>query len=310
VTDLAVLLNAIAGADAADRLSMDVYDRSPASLKPATAPGRRYRDFTTFLKKDALKGARLGVLRDFFGGDPEIDALASAAIAQMKALGATLVDVTLDASFLDEYARDGSRRIRRLADYRFRKDWEAYLATLGPNVPKSVARFVELYETDVAKSALPVEASVLDLLKRSLATSEDDPAYKDLIANQLPQASRLKRAVFDVNKVDALVFPYHPTFAAPISNPVEKVADDTFVRAAGRPIAATLAGYGSEGFPGIVVPMGFGSLGLPMGISFMGRPYDDGKILGYAFAYEQASRKRRPSSLMPPLAGEPIGPAR
>jgi amidase len=67
-----------------------------------------------------------------------------------------------------------------------------------------------------------------------------------------------------------------------------------------------MAGYSSVGFPAIVVPMGFGSQGLPMTISFMGRPYDDGRLISYAYDYEQASMRRRPSSLVPPLSGEVI----
>jgi amidase len=47
--------------------------------------------------------------------------------------------------------------------------------------------------------------------------------------------------------------------------------------------------------------MGFGTQGLPMDFAFMGRPYSEGVILGFAYAYEQASRKRRPSPLLPPL---------
>ena len=52
--------------------------------------------------------------------------------------------------------------------------------------------------------------------------------------------------------------------------------------------------------------MGFGSLGLPMTISFLGRPYDEGKIIGYAYDYEQATMLRRPSPRVPPLPGERI----
>jgi amidase len=51
----------------------------------------------------------------------------------------------------------------------------------------------------------------------------------------------------------------------------------------------------------IVVPIGFGTQGLPMGIAFMGRPYEEGRLLAYAYDYEQASRMRRPSPLLPPL---------
>ena len=67
-----------------------------------------------------------------------------------------------------------------------------------------------------------------------------------------------------------------------------------------------MSGYSSVGFPSIVVPMGFGSLGLPMTITFFGKPYEERTIIGFAYAYEQASMLRKPSKLMPPLNGETI----
>ena len=93
------------------------------------------------------------------------------------------------------------------------------------------------------------------------------------------------------------------TFAAPIDNPVQKVEDPTFVAAPGRLNPANLGGYGSVGFPMIIVPMGFGTQGLPTGIAFTGRPYDEGRIIGYAYDYEQATTMRRPPPLLPPLPG-------
>jgi amidase len=71
-----------------------------------------------------------------------------------------------------------------------------------------------------------------------------------------------------------------------------------------RPQPSIFAGYSSVGFPAIVAPMGFGSQGLPMTISFMGRPYSEGQLLGYAYDYERASQLRAPSPLVPPLPGE------
>jgi amidase len=98
-----------------------------------------------------------------------------------------------------------------------------------------------------------------------------------------------------------LVFPYQSSFAPPISNPSFKIDDPTFV-ASTKPQPAILAGYSSVGFPSIVVPMGFGSQGLPMDIAFFGKPYDEGKLIGFGYAYEQASKHRKPSPLLPPLA--------
>ena len=289
VTDATLLLSAIAGADPNDPLSLDVhahYERT---------------DFAEFLEEGSLKGARLGVARDFFGGDPEIDRLAEAALGTMRELGAELVDVRFDPEFLEFYVRGGGANIRRPANYRFRSDWETYVATLGPNVPKTVEEFIEIYESTVASSPLPVASSVLALLERAAATSTDDPVYRNLIDDVLPTATKIKLAMFDRNKIDALVFPYRAGFASPIrsadSEPRPAQSDRP-------PDPATLAGYGSVGFPGIVVPMGFGSEGLPMTISFMGRPYTEGKLIGFAYDYEQATRLRRPPPLLPPLTGD------
>jgi amidase len=301
VTDVALLLDVIAGPDPDDPLSVETYDAFPQARKALRGRERGYADFAQALKSGSLRGARLGAVRDFWGGDPEIDRLADTAIATMRQLGADIVEVRLDPAFLDFYVRQGAANIRRPADYRFRRDWERYTAAFGPDVPKTVAEFITIYETTVAKSPLPVAAGVLDLLKRALATSPDDPVYQKLVKEVLPEATRLKLAIFDAHDVDALVFPYQPAFASPINNPVNRVEDPAYVRISGRPDPSIFAGYSSLGFPAIVVPMGFGSQGLPMAISFMGRPYDDHTIIGYAFDYEQATRLRRHSPLVPPL---------
>ena len=81
---------------------------------------RKGADFTKALDRDALKGRKLGVLRDLFEGDPEITALAEKAIATMKDLGATIVDVRLDPAFIEAHLKSGIRKTRELADYRFR----------------------------------------------------------------------------------------------------------------------------------------------------------------------------------------------
>ena len=151
---------------------------------------------------------------------------------------------------------------------------------------------------------------MLDLLKRGMVTSADDPVYRNLIEHVLPTATKLKLAIFDTNKIDALVFPYQSNFAPRFKNRGAAGSDEPAVDRSPRPPdPATMAGYGSVGFPGIVVPMGFGSKGLPMDISFMGRPYSDARLIGFAYDYEQASQMRRPSPLLPPLPGESIAGA-
>lgn len=301
VTDMALMLNVLAAPDVADPLNLQVWNEYKRIHPDIFSKNKQPVDYTQFLQANALQGVRLGVVRDFFGGDPEIDALADAALKKMQALGATLVDIQLDKEFVDAYLNEGGRNIRKLSDYRFKADWEKYLATLDEDVPKTVAEFVRIYEKDVKKSALPVEDSVMNLLQSSLATSTNDPAYKELIDTILPKATQAKLQLFKKYNVEALVFPYQSSFAPPIKNPAYTVEDPTFV-ASTRAQPAILSGYSSVGFPSIVIPMGFGSQGLPMDITFFGKPYDEGKLISYGFAYEQASLLRKPSPLLPPLA--------
>jgi amidase len=296
VADVAAMYSVVAFPDPADAdgLSQQLFAEHPELVG---------LDYTRFLRRGALRGARLGAIRDFWGGDPEIDALADAAIARMRALGAEIVEIDLDPEFLNFFVVNGGPNIRTIADYRFQPDWEGYLATFGPEVPKTVADFIAIYENVVSKSPLPVEDSVMSLLRRSIVTSTDDPAYINLMENLLPAATEFKMKLFEQYRLDALVFPYQTSFGGPISNPAFSIPDDTFVRS-NRPQPTIFAPYSSVGFPGLVVPMGFGSQGLPMDISFMGKPFEEGKLLSYGYDYEQATKLRAPSPLVPPLPGE------
>lgn len=294
VTDAAIALNAVAGVD-------------PADPRTLASEGRVEEDYTEFLQRGSLQGARLGIARNFFGGDPEIDQLAEEAIAELEELGAEIVDpVTLDPQFLDFFVVNGGQNIRSAINYEFKPDFEAYLATLGPDVPKTVAEFVEIYKTEVNNSPLPVADSVLNLLETALVNfGKDDPVYINAKENLLPRATELTIDIFETYSLDALVYPYQTNFAPPISNPVFTAEEPSFVPS-DRPRPATLAGYNSIGFPDITVPMGFGSSGLPMTISFYGLPYSEGKLISYAYDYEQATQLRQPSPLVPPLPGEVI----
>jgi len=302
VTDVALMMGALTGRDHSDPLNVEVYEEYP--FDPEEGSPDNGIDYTGYLDDEALEGVRLGVLRDFFeGADPEIVELAEDALKVMEKQGATLVDISIDPEFLEFYVTNGGDNIREIADYRFYDEFQAYLETLGPDedVPDSIEEMIEIYETEVNDSDLPVADSVLeDLLRDSLDDSIDEPEFQNLVNNLLPAAAEYKLSLFDDHDLDALVFPYEASFAAPISNPVETVEDPTYVPDT-TPQAAIFAGYSDPGFPGIVVPMGFGSQGLPMDISFMGKPYSEGQLIAYAYDYEQASREREPSPLTPPL---------
>jgi Asp-tRNA(Asn)/Glu-tRNA(Gln) amidotransferase A subunit family amidase len=151
VTDLALMMNVLAFPDPKDRLNIEVWGEVE-KIDPTSKNGV---DFTKALDRDALRGRRLGVLRDLFEGDPEINALAEKAIATMKDVGATMVDIRLDPAFIEAHLKSGIRKSRALSDYRFRQDWEQYLATFrSPHVPKTVAEFIKVYEAEVAPQSV------------------------------------------------------------------------------------------------------------------------------------------------------------
>ncbi len=295
VSDVAHMLGVLAVADTMDPKNTQVW--TEVSRRYEVTNGRI--DYAKFLDSTALRGKRVGVVRDLFGGDPEIDEMANNALEKIRALGAILINVSLDDDFKSRYLGKGQQEIRRLADYRFREDWEAYLATL-PGAPRTVEEFIQRYKQVVNKSELPASDNVMTLLETSLSHSTSDPEYQHLVSDILPKATADKLRLFEQYNVDVLVFPYETSFATVIKNPVNKLTDPTFV-ASDVPVPATLAGYDSIGFPCIVVPMGHGTQGLPMALAFFGKPYEEGPLLGYAYAYEQASRKRLPPPLVPAL---------
>jgi amidase len=298
VSDAAILLSTMTGKDSADDLNVKTYANYPMAAGKAFPDPDNGIDYGPYLRPGALKGARLGIVRNFFVGDPEIVALATKAIAVMKTLGADIVDITLDPAFVEFNVTNGRNNIRRIADYRFRSDFETYLKGLNSQIPKTLAEFNNLYETKIKKTALPPEDSLMDLFHRALTTTTDSPEYLDLVSGALPAATEFKRAVFSTNNIDALVFPSRWAFATPIDTPTLKIRDQGYVPSGAQGTSADIFGaYSSVGNPEIVVPMGFGSQGLPMTISILGKPYDEGLIIGYAYDYEQATKLRAPPNL-------------
>jgi amidase len=295
VTDIAHMLGVIAVEDSSDPISRPVWKAVSNRYKVING----HIDYTEFLDKSALRGKRVGVVRNLFGGDPEIDKMANEAINVIQSLGGILVNIEFDEDFISRYLGDGSRKLRRLADYRFRNDWEKYLATL-PGAPKTVAEFINIYENKISKSEFPAGENILRLLKTSLLHSTDEQEYQNLVKELLPKATADKLAIFENHNLDVLVFPYETRFASVIKNPVYELNDPTYVSST-VPVPSTLAGYNSTGFPCIVVPMGIGSQGLPMDLAFFGKPYDEGPLLAYAYAYEQASNKRTAPPLLPTI---------
>lgn len=270
VADAAMLLTAMTGAD-------------PRDTATARAP-RATVDYSKALNANALKGARIGVPRArFFGYSPSADRLANAAIATLKAQGAVIVDPAdiPTAARLDECEFD-------ILLYEFKDGLNAYLKQLGPKAKvRSLEELIAFNEREKDRE-MPFFGQEIFLMaqKKGALTS---PAYRKALAG----CSRMSRtqgidAVMTKHRLDALVAPTgSPAW------PIDPVNGDHFLGASSTP--AAVAGY-----PNITVPAGF-AYGLPVGISFIGVPWSEAKLLSFAYAYEQATRHRRPPEFLPTL---------
>jgi amidase len=262
VTDAALLLGAIAGPDVDDR---------------ATITGRARVDYQAALKEDALKGARIGVARKrYFGYSVVADTLIDAAIVEMKAQGAVIVDPAdiPTAARLDDCEFE-------ILLYEFKADLNKYLATRGPSVAVHSLTDLIAFNTREREREMPYfgQEILISAEKKGPLTS---PAYQKALTTCRARSRTLGiDAVMTKLRLDALVAPTgSPAW------PTDLLNGDHFLGASSTP--AAVAGY-----PSITVPAGF-AFGLPVGVSFIGRPWSEAKLIGFAYAYEQATKHRKP----------------
>jgi amidase len=270
VADAAILLTALAGAD----------PRDPATNRSAG----RGSDYSKALNADALKGARIGVARKrFFGYSPATDRVIEAAIAEMKARGAVIVD----PADIPTAARLDDCELEILL-YEFKTGLNAYLGALAPSAKvHSLQELIDFNEREKARE-MPYFGQELLLMaqKKGPLTT---PAYVKARTTCQSRARALGiDAVMTRLKLDAILAPtLGPTW------PTDLLSGDHFLGASSTP--AAVAGY-----PTITVPAGLVH-GLPVGLSFMGREWSEAKLIGLAYAYEQASRPRQPPAFLPTL---------
>lgn len=268
VIDAAILLGVMAGVDAEDAAT-------------AGAASHIERDYTRFLDANGLRSARIGVARQgFFGYSTATDALAEDAIAVLKSAGAVIIDPA-DIPHADDY---GSAE-NTVLQYDFKHDINAYLATLGAGAPKTLADLIA-FNTAHASEEMPYFAQ--ETFERSQARG---PLTDDAYIEALAHCRRMSRtegldAVFNEHKLDAIVA---PTGGPPWTT--DLVNGDHFSGSSSSPAAVS-------GYPSITVPMGQ-IFGLPVGLSFIGTAWSEGKLITLAYAYEQASKARKPPTFAP-----------
>lgn len=288
VYDIAVSLNVTAGAP---------DPRDDATKK---SEGKVQADYTKFLDPNALKGARIGVARDFMGQDADVDSVIESALTTLKAQGATLIDIKYPAA-LHAVRTDLYNTIRRPE---FKAQIEDYLATLKPGFPKTHADILVLSEKVVSPTAngfKPNHGRLALYRAEAKASPLTDPAYIAAKTHGLAYVRDTLQAIIDTNKLDAIVYPTSPRRP-------QKIGEETSAALAtgpNQPPSPTNFANLS-GFPDLIVPAGFTSNGLPVGISFFGPAFSEPKLLALGYAFEQASHAIRVPVNAPALPGETI----
>jgi len=272
VADAAAILNVLDGPDAADS----------ATAETATHASR---DYTASLDPKGLQGARIGIVRDkLFGYSPAADQLAQAAIDDMKKAGAIIVDPaniatlgSFDASELEVLLHE------------FKADLNKYLSWLGPGSPVRTLTDIIAFNNAHREQELKYFGQELLEMADAKGPLTSEAYLKALAANRRLAGASGIDLVMTKHQLDALVA---PTFGVPWLT--DLVAGDVFPGGASSPSSvAAVAGY-----PHITVPMGY-FRGLPLGLSIFGRAWSEPTLLRIAYAYEQATRHRRPPTFAP-----------
>jgi amidase len=260
VEDVAISLGVLVGVDSSDS-------------KTLLSAGKYLTDYTKSLKKDGLKGKRLGLLKSSLGYHAKVDTLMKQAVAQLKSQGAEIVE--LDFS-MDRAANGSSFQVLL---YEFNDGLAKYFASLGEKTPvKNLKELIEFNKKD------SIELRYFDQKLLEMASAKGDLTTKEYVdALALMWKATRENGIDKLlkeNSLDALI--------APTGSPAWKtdlIDGDHFI--GGSSSMAAISGY-----PSITVPMGFIDE-LPVGISFFSTAWTESLLLEIAYGYEQSTKHRK-----------------
>lgn len=283
VSDVAALLNVVAGVD-------------PSDAATILGEGRSAGDYTQGLRTDALNGVRLGIARDFMGQDTDVDWVMEASLEAMRRQGATLVDVRLPRWLLD--AKGEYYNAIRFPE--FAVQIADYLRALGPKYPKNVGELIERarqvnHPRPDGTSPNPARWSLL--VRESGSGTLNDYQYTSVRDHGLPLVRAVLEGALAKDQLEAIVYPTASRRPALIAAPTE-------VPGGGAASGANLANL--SGFPELIVPAGFSTDDLPIGISFLGPAFSESRLLAFGYSFEQATKARRLPVHTPLRGGESI----
>ena len=268
VADAAILLGALTGID----------PRDPATK---ASQGKSFTDYTQFLDRNGLKGVRLGVVRKNFGFNDHVDKLLNDLLAEIKKLGAVVVD----PAEIPSAGKFDDSELEVLL-YEFKADLNTYLAGLGPQAPVHSLKEIIAFNERNRDKEMPFFGQDLFTKAEEKGPLTSKKYLQALSKNHLLTRTQGIDLVMSKNRLDALVAPTGgPAW------PTDWINGDHFT--GGYSSASAVAGY-----PHITVPAGY-VFGLPVGISFFAGAHSEPKLIKIAYAFEQATKARRAPKFLP-----------
>ncbi len=272
VTDAALLLGALTGADPRDPIT-------------AQGEGRAITDFTSSLDANGLQGARIGIARNYLGFHEKVDALIEEAIDVLRQQGAEVID----EANIETRGQYGDASFDVLL-YEFKADLNLYLSTLDPSVEVKTLEDLIAYNEANKDVEMPYfQQEIFELAQEKGPLT--DQGYKDALA----KIHRLSRdegidATMQKHNLDAIL-----ACTGGPAWPIDLITGDHFLGGCSSPAARA-------GYPHITVPAGFVH-GLPIGLSFFAGAWAEPRLIQYAYAFEQATNHRRPPQFLPTFTG-------
>jgi len=263
VADAAILLGALIGKDDADFAMKNIPEDALHS------------DYTKFLDKNGLNGAKIGIARSFFNFHEKVDKIMEEAISKMKASGAIFVELP-DYKISDEV----NKAQWLVLLYEFKAGVNNYLSTLPADYPIKSLKDVINFNQANATTAMPFFGQeILEMAEAKGGLDENEYLESLAIMKRMAGPEGIDKVMND-NNLDALLA---PTGSAAWT--IDLINGDHFIGGSSSPAAMS-------GYPAITVPAGFIN-GLPFGISFFGKAFSEPTLIKIAFAFEQINQARR-----------------
>jgi amidase len=274
VADAAIILGALTGVDPRDPIT-------------EASKGKAYTDYTQFLDPNGLKGARIGVARNYFGYHEKVDALINQSLEVMKKQGAIIVD----PANIETAGKFGNCEVTIFL-YELKADLAKYLQERSSTGPQTLKDLIAFNERNRDKEMPYFEQEFFKLAEEK-GGPLTDPAYQEAVkeCHRLAADEGLDATLKKYN-VDVIVAPT----LGPIM-PIDLVLGDHLIPPWATPhwapSVAAVAGY-----PHISVPAGY-IFGVPVGISFMGGAWSEPTLIKIAYAFEQATKYRKSPQFLP-----------